>query len=130
MALSKDCYQPGETNINRYEAQLRRESAIINLLISVALFVFLKTISANALWYLLLFIPLFLSSLGFIQSKNKFCANFALRGLQNAARVIDAPSHVVSERARTEDRKRASRLLIYAGLTALVSTLVILFFMA
>lgn len=129
MAYAKDCYQPGETNINHYEAHLRRESGIIGLLIAVVTVIFLELVNADAAWYVLVFVPTIFAITEFLQARSMFCANYALRGIQNAARSIDEPTHVHSQSARELDKVRATRMLATAGLSAgFITLLVIIIF--
>lgn len=119
MSVFKSQYVPGIRNINERECQSRRETGYVAFF-SAVVFVAFVYIAGGATWlYLLSAIPLWMFALSVLQSYNNFCANYGLRGLQNAYRGNDDAERVMSEPARKRDRMRSLKLMGQAGVIAL-----------
>lgn len=125
MSVFKSQYVPGIRNINERECRSRRETGYVAFF-SAAAFVAFVYIAGGATWlYLLSVIPLWKFTLSALESHNNFCANYGLRGLQNAYRGHDDAERVMSEPARKRDRRRSFKLMGQAGVIALTLAVVI-----
>ena len=68
-----------------------------------------------------LFFPLFVSAIGFIQARNKFCLAYGLAGTFNFGKMGDMERVFDAESKRT-DRKKALTILVQAAIIAGVVT--------
>lgn len=68
-----------------------------------------------------LFFPLFVSAIGFIQARNKFCLAYGLAGTFNFGKMGDMERVFDAESKRT-DRKKALAILFQAAIIAGVVT--------
>jgi len=104
-------YIPGVCNIGRAETKLRRAIGWIGLAASIILwasFIFLK---AGAAWRLLLFFPVAISAVGFLQAAWHFCANFGLRGVFNFGPGVGRTDTVEQAEFRRQDRRTALQII-------------------
>lgn len=114
-------YIPGVCNINPAEIRRRRQSGYfgaVTAIVGIVLFVFL-----HAAWpyYLALFVPFFISALGFLQANSKFCAAYASVGKQHADDDADITS-IDEADARRADKLKARKLYLEAFLIAVPLT--------
>ena len=72
------------------------------------------------------FLPALVMSIGYVQSRNKFCLAFGFSGLFNFG-TLGGTRRVISEEDRKTDRRAAIRLFMQAiGLAAVVTAFVFL----
>jgi len=125
--LSQVEYIPGTCNIGGSELKSRRIVAAIGLVISVlTLITFIATDVAQTA-RLGIFIPLLVMSVGWVQSRKKFCLAYGFAGAFNFGKLGNV-SRVADPVARAADRKTALLIIgecvLYAALlTALVLAL-------
>ena len=117
-------YIPGTCNLGKSEIQRRQFVALLGLLLTASILFGLIGADAptSARWGL--FIPLMVFSVGFIQSRKKFCLAYGLMGTFNLGKLGDI-SRVQSPEDRKADRKTALLILAQSALLAL--TLTVLF---
>ena len=117
-------YIPGTCNLGKSEIQRRQFVALLGLLLTASILFGLIGADAptSARWGL--FIPLMVFSVGFIQSRKKFCLAYGLMGTFNLGKLGDI-SRVQSPDDRKADRKTALLILAQSALLAL--TLTVLF---
>lgn len=77
-------YQAGICNINRQEVAYRRTWAIIGAVSTASLLVALLAFDAPRAMRLFVFLPALVASVGYYQTKHRFCVSYAASGLQNA----------------------------------------------
>lgn len=120
MSTTSD-YIPGMCNINPAEIRKRRMSGYFSL--AIALFGLTAFVGLQASWhyYAVLFIPLFVSALGFLQARHKFCAAYGSIGKQHADDDSDVEK-VEDAKARKADQLRARMIYLQAFLIAAVIT--------
>jgi len=125
--LAQADYIPGSCNIGEGEINRRRFVAVIGLVLSLsALATFISTgVSQSA--RLGIFIPLLVMSIGWVQSRKKFCLAYGFAGTFNFGKLGQL-SRVSDPIARAADRRTALMILaqstLYAAaLTALVVAL-------
>lgn len=116
-------YVPGTCNLGKSEIRRRQIVAFIGLVLSVSSFLGLVAADASnsARWSL--FLPLMVFSVGFIQSRKKFCLAYGFMGTFNLGKLGDL-SRVQSPEDRKADRKTALKILAESALLAFVLTLI------
>ena len=113
-------YIPGSCNIGEGEINRRRFVAVIGLVLSLsALATFISTgVSQSA--RLGIFIPLLVMSIGWVQSRKKFCLAYGFAGTFNFGKLGQL-SRVSDPIARAADRRTA--LIIFAQSTLYAAVL-------
>ncbi len=117
-------YIPGTCNLGKSEIQRRQFAALLGLLLTASILFGLIGADAptSARWGL--FIPLMVFSVGFIQSRKKFCLAYGLMGTFNLGKLGDI-SRVQSPEDRKADRKTALLILAQSALLALTLTVLL-----
>ena len=113
-------YIPGTCNIGGDELRSRRIVAAVGLVLSLsALIIFIATdVSQSA--RLGIFIPLLVMSIGWVQSRKKFCLAYGFTGTFNFGKLGQI-SRVADPIARAADRRTA--LIIFAQSTLYAAVL-------
>ena len=109
-------YIAGSCNIGKGEVRRRQVVALVGAIISVTSLVGLISTDASGSARLSLFLPLMIFSIGFIQSRKKFCLAYGFMGTFNFGKLGQI-SRVSDPIAKKADRKTA--LIILAQSTAL-----------
>ncbi len=117
-------YIPGSCNLGREEIRRRQLVAILGLVLSVSTFAGLvgSDAPASARWGM--FVPLMVFSIGFIQSRRKFCLAYGFMGTFNLGKLGDL-SRVQSPEDRRADRKTALSILVQAAGLSLALTFIL-----
>ena len=124
--MSTAQYIPGSCNIGKGEIRQRQIVALIGLAISISSFIALISTSAPRGARLGIFIPLAVTSIGWVQSRKKFCLAYGFMGTFNFGKLGQL-SKVADSASRAADRKTALSILIQSGAYAVVATAVIYF---
>jgi hypothetical protein len=104
-----DQYVPGACNIGPQEIALRRRAGHVGLAVTVALAAALLRSDVNRAWRLTLALPAAGAASGYLQARQRFCANFGFRGVYN----FDSRGHeqqVTTAQAQAEDRRRSLQI--------------------
>lgn len=104
-----DQYVPGSCNIGPHEIALRRRAGHVGLAVTAALAAALLRSNLHPAWRLTLALPAAGAASGYLQARQRFCADFGFRGVYN----FDTRGHeqqVATAQARAEDRRRALRI--------------------
>ena len=104
-----DQYLPGSCNIGPHEIALRRRAGHVGLALTAALAAALLRSNLHPAWRLTLALPAAGAASGYLQARQRFCADFGFRGVYN----FDTRGHeqqVASAQARAEDRRRALQI--------------------
>ncbi|MFM8752740.1 MAG: hypothetical protein ACKOEB_06065 [Actinomycetota bacterium] len=119
-------YVPGTCNLGKSEIRRRQFVALLGLFLSGSTLIGLigSNAPSSARWGL--FVPLMVFSVGFIQSRRKFCLAYGLMGTFNLGKLGDL-SRVQSPEDRRADRKTALSILAQSTLLALALTLICVF---
>ena len=114
-------YIPGSCNLGKSEIRRRQFVALLGLFLTGSTLAGLigTNSPASARWGL--FVPLMVFSVGFIQSRKKFCLAYGLMGTFNLGKLGDI-SRVQSPEDRKADRKTALTILAQSALLALILT--------
>ncbi len=117
-------YIPGSCNLGKSEIRRRQFVALLGLFLTGSTLAGLigTNSPASARWGL--FVPLMVFSVGFIQSRKKFCLAYGLMGTFNLGKLGDI-SRVQSPEDRKADRKTALTILAQSALTALTLTAIL-----
>ena len=102
-------YIPGTCNIGPEEIALRRRAGHVGLAVTAALGAALLRSDLSPAWRLTLAFPAAGAASGYLQARQRFCANYGFRGLYN----FDARGHerpVAIAGAREEDRRRSLQI--------------------
>ena len=120
-------YVPGTCNLGKAEIRRRQFVALLGLFLagSTALGLVGSDAPRSARWGL--FVPLMVFSVGFIQSRKKFCLAYGFMGTFNLGKLGDL-SRVQSPEDRKADRKTALTILVQAALLALILTAIFVVF--
>ena len=104
-----DQYVPGACNIGSEEIALRRRAGHIGLAVTAALATALLRSDLHPAWRLTLALPAAGAASGYLQARQRFCANLGFRGVYNfAARGHE--QQVVNEQAQAQDRRKALQI--------------------
>jgi hypothetical protein len=109
-----DQYIPGTCNIGSEEIVLRRRAGHIGLAVTAALAAALLRSDLHPAWRLTLALPAAGAASGYLQARQRFCANFGFRGVYN----FDArghEQHVADDQAEVADRRRSLRISAASG---------------
>ena len=104
-----DQYVPGTCNIGPEEIALRRRAGHVGVAVTAALAVALLRSDLHPAWRLTLALPAAGAASGYLQARQRFCANFGWRGVYN----FDSRGHeqpVAATQAQAEDRRRALQI--------------------
>jgi hypothetical protein len=99
-------YQPGVCNIGPAEIRRRRQFGYMGIGAAVALAVFLLAVDAPSWTRLALALPVAAGLEGIIQARERFCAGFAMAGVQNMGE-LGSQTAVDDDEARAVDRRKA-----------------------
>jgi hypothetical protein len=114
-----EVYIPGTCNLGKSEVKRRQFVALLGLALSI--------FSAVSLWNASLatkatvVLPLFVFSVGYVQSRKKFCMAYGFAGSFNLGKLGEL-ARVSDPADRAADRKMALRILLEAALLAVALT--------
>jgi hypothetical protein len=117
-------YIPGSCNIGKGEIRQRQIVALIGLAISISSLIALISTDAPRGARLGIFIPLAVASIGWVQSRKKFCLAYGFMGTFNFGKLGQL-SKVADSASKAADRKTALSILIQSGVYAVVATAII-----
>jgi len=118
-------YIPGTCNIGKGEVRRRQLVALLGLFFSISTLLTFNTVDASAVVRLGIFFPLMVASVGFVQSRSKFCLAYGFAGTFNVGKLGDI-KRVASKEDRAADRKTALVILGKSFLLAALATAVVL----
>ena len=122
--MSEIQYIPGSCNIGKGEIKRRQFVALLGLFLSIFALVTLISIDAPSSSRIGIFFPLMMASVGYIQSRSKFCLAYGFAGTFNVGKMGDL-SRVASPEDRAADRKTALTILGKSLLLAAIATAVV-----
>jgi hypothetical protein len=124
--MKQKAYVPGVCNINYEEIAYRRKAGYMGLVIFGITLAVLVGLGLSWWLRLVLFIPAFLSAIGFLQAKKKFCVSYGATGMQNATDGSTTAKKVTDTTAVKKDKRRARQLNMQAAVIAAVVTAVVM----
>ncbi len=111
MGPEEDHYIPGVCNIGSSESALRSRIGWVGLGGTIVLGILLLAAGVSPVWRLLIVIPAFAMTLGFLEAYLHFCVNFGLRSVFNFQEAGKTPEQIWKNELRAQDRKRAFILI-------------------
>ena len=117
-------YIPGSCNIGKGEIRRRQVVALVGLFFSISTLLTFNTVDAPPAIRLGIFFPLMVASVGFVQSRSKFCLAYGLAGTFNIGKMGDI-KRVTSKEDRAADRKTALVILGKSFALAAIATCVV-----
>lgn len=118
-------YIPGSCNIGKGEIRQRQLVALVGLILSIITLIGLISLKASSQVRLGIFLPLLVASVGFVQSRNKFCLAYGFAGTFNIGKLGDI-QRVTNKEDRQADRVTALKILGKSFLLASIATAVVL----
>ena len=118
-------YIPGSCNIGKGEVRKRQMVALVGLFFTVVTLLTFSTVDTPTEIRLGIFFPLMVASVGFVQSRSKFCLAYGFAGTFNVGKMGDI-KRVASKEDRAADRKTALKILGKSFLLAAIATSVVL----
>ena len=118
-------YIPGSCNIGKGEIRRRQLVALIGLVSSFLMVLFFSVTDAPVEIRLGIFFPLLVASVGFVQSRSKFCLAYGFAGTFNIGKLGDI-KRVASKEDRKADRVTALKILGKSLFLAAIATGVVL----
>ena len=121
-----DQYIPGTCNIGKSEIRQRQVVALIGLALSVSALVGFISTGASPSVRLGIFLPLAIFSIGWVQSRKRFCLAYGFMGTFNFGR-LGKVSRVADKASLAADRKTAVSILLQSlGLAGLLTLIIYL----
>lgn len=121
-------YIPGRTNIGEDEIRHRRVTyGWGGLVLALAVFAILKFLDVSFAVYLFLFIPIYISFIGFYQARNQFCITYGKSGVCNLSGQTGETRDVIGKLNRNKDQRKSNKMLLVSLATSTVITLAIAF---
>ena len=114
-------YIPGTCNIGDGEISRRRMVALIGLIFTLSSLATFITKGVSHQARLGIFIPALVMSVGWVQSRKKFCLAYGFAGTFNFGK-LGAISRVADPAARAADRKTAVKIFAQSALYAAIIT--------
>ena len=114
-------YIPGSCNIGEGEINRRRIVAAIGFVLSLSALTTFITTDVSQSARVGIFIPLLVMSIGWVQSRKKFCLAYGFTGTFNFGKLGQI-SRVADPIARAADRRTALKILAQSTLYAAVLT--------
>jgi hypothetical protein len=118
-------YIAGTCNIGTGEIRRRQVVALIGAVLSLITLIGIITSSAPRSARFGIFVPLAIASIGWVQSRKKFCLAYGLMGTFNFGKLGQI-SRVSDSASKLADRKTASKILGQSLFLALAITLIVL----
>ena len=118
-------YIPGTCNLGKDEIRSRQIVALFGLFLTISSVIGILAADQGRSVRFSIFIPAMIFSVGFVQSRSKFCLAYGLAGTFNFER-LGKISRVASAEDRRADRKTAITILLKAA--ALAAAITVVFF--
>ena len=121
-----DQYIAGTCNIGKNEIRQRQVVALIGLFLSLSSLIGFISTSASQSVRLGIFLPLTVFSIGWVQSRKKFCLAYGFMGTFNFGK-LGKVSRVSDKASLAADRKTAVSILLQSlGLASILTLIVYL----
>ena len=122
--MSDASYIPGTCNLGAGEISRRRMVAAIGFILSLSAFTTFITTGASRQARFGIFVPLLVMSIGWVQSRKKFCLAYGFTGTFNFGKLGEI-SRVADPADRAADRRTALIIFAQSALYAAVLTLLV-----
>lgn len=121
ITMSETNYIPGICNINRAEIAYRKRAMWSGIAGSAAVLFLLITL--NTPWWVtagVLFLPVYIACIGYLQVKNKFCVSYGATGRQHADENGEPVQSISDIEALRADRAKTLRMNVQATFASVV----------
>ena len=125
--MDKEHYIPGVCNIGKAEIGKRMAIGWVALALSLILLFAFSYVHIYRMWYLVLFFPVTISVLQFLQAFLHFCVFFGMKGSHNFNSELSQVEPVTQQECRKLDRGRAWSIIMYSCAAGLVVALSVFF---
>lgn len=122
--MTQSDYIPGTCNIGEGEISRRRMVAAIGFILTLSAFTTFITNDASRSSRLAIFVPALVMSVGWVQSRKKFCLAYGFMGTFNFGKLGQI-SRVSDAVARSADRTTAVKIFAQSALYAAIITAVV-----
>ena len=122
--MSASEYVAGSCNIGTGEIRRRQLVALIGAVLSISSLIGFISTDAQPSVRLGIFLPLSVASIGWVQSRKKFCLAYGFMGTFNFGKLGQL-SRVSDKAALAADRKTATTILIQSLALAAILTLIV-----
>lgn len=122
--MSTDSYIAGTCNIGKGEVRRRQLVALIGFVLSLSALIGFIAAGTQPSLRLGIFIPLTVASIGWVQSRKKFCLAYGFMGTFNFGKLGQL-SKVSDKASLAADRKMATSILVQSLGLASVLTLIV-----
>lgn len=122
--MSQAEYIPGTCNIGGGEVTRRRMVALLGLILTLSSTATLISTEANRQSRLGIFLPALVMSVGWVQSRKRFCLAYGFAGTFNFG-ALGKLSKVSDQADRAADRKTAIKIFGQSALYAAVITAIV-----
>lgn len=114
-------------NINKAEVAYRKKAMWLGIGVSAVLLIVLVALSAPVLTRLVLFVPIYVAAIGYLQVKNKFCVAYGASGKQNASEGSEVATTIEDDAALAADKKKTRTMNLQAfGISLVVLVIALL----
>ena len=125
LKMPDSTYIAGTCNIGQKEIRRRQVVGIIGLILSLSSLIVMISVSAPRGARLGIFLPLFVASVGYVQSRSKFCLAYGFAGTFSFGKLVDL-SRVSDPASKAADRATALKILGKSFVLAFIATVVVL----
>ena len=122
--MSANEYVAGSCNIGTGEIRRRQLVALVGAVLSISSLIGFISTDAQPSVRLGIFLPLSVASIGWVQSRKKFCLAYGFMGTFNFGKLGQL-SRVSDKAALAADRKTATTILIQSLALAAILTLIV-----
>lgn len=122
--MSQEGYVPGTCNLGAGEVSRRRIVAAFGFVLSLSALTALITTNASREARFGIFVPLLVMSIGWVQSRKKFCLAYGFAGTFNFGKMGEM-SRVADPADRAADRRTALLIFGQSALYAAALTLLV-----
>ena len=122
--MSQAEYIPGTCNIGGGEITRRRMVALLGLILTLSSTATLISNEASRQSRFTIFLPALVMSIGWVQSRKRFCLAYGFAGTFNFG-ALGKLSKVSDQAARAADRKTAIKIFSQSALYAAVITAIV-----
>ena len=127
--MSETNYIPGVCNINTAEIAYRKKAFYLGLAMGIPLLLVLVAFKATPALGILMFMPVWIGAIGYLQAKNKFCVGYAASGVYNDDDEYAKVAKVFEEESKRLGQAKARKMnvqaLLIGALGAATSTLIL-----
>lgn len=118
-------YVPGVCNLGPAERARRIQIGWTGLIVAIVLEVLFVVFTVPSALRIIIFFPVFLSAMGFLQAYDHFCVAYGLKGVFNVSMSVGKTDTVSQAEFRTLDKQKAQKIIVGAFAIALAVTFVV-----